>query len=252
VAIDLDGKTALVTGASRGIGRAVAEAYADAGADVCLVARDAGLLEEVAAVARKHGRRAVVIPADLTEAGAAEHVVAAAVGELGRIDIVVNNAGGTSFSTPFASMRDTGWRKTFDLNVDAAARICQAVAPHLFGQRSGSVVNMSSIAGLMATPGMAHYGAAKAAILALTRTLAVEWAPSGVRVNALAPGWVETDLTEFARADASIGERLIGRVPMGRWATPEEVAGPAVFLASDAASFITGQTLVVDGGLTIG
>jgi NAD(P)-dependent dehydrogenase (short-subunit alcohol dehydrogenase family) len=249
--IDLAGKRALVTGASRGIGRAIAEAYAEAGADVALLARSADALEEVATAVRKHGRRAVVLPTDVTDRDAVDGAVAAALHELGSIDIVVNNAGGSSFSSPLASTRESGWRQTLALNLDATFHVCQAVAPILLEQRSGSVVNVASIAGLVATPGLGHYGAAKAAVLALTRTLAVEWAKSGVRVNALAPGWVATDLTEFARADESIGDALIGRVPLGRWATPEEIAWPAVFLASDAASFITGQTLIVDGGLTI-
>ncbi len=130
--------------------------------------------------------------------------------------------------------------------------MCQAVGPHLVERKSGSVINVASVAGLRGTPFMAHYGAAKAAVLSLTSTLAMEWAWAGVRVNALLPGWVETDLTDFARADAGMEKMLIGDVPMQRWATPEEIAGPAVFLGSDASAFMTGQQLVIDGGLTAG
>ena len=118
-------------------------------------------------------------------------------------------------------------------------------------RRTGSVINVASVAGLAATPLMSHYGAAKAAVLSLTRSAAVEWAYAGVRVNALVPGWVETDLTDFARANEAIEQGLIARVPMQRWATVDEMAGPAVFLASDASSFMTGQTLIVDGGLSV-
>ena len=250
--IDLAGRHALVTGASRGIGRAVAEAYAAAGADVALLARDVARLEETRKAVEAHGRRAVVLVADVTDADAVRLAVETAIEQLGHLDIVVNNAGGNSFSAPFVDVRAAGWHKTLALNLDSTVSVCQAVGPHLLERRSGAVVNVASVAGLAAVPAMSHYGAAKAAVLSLTRTLAVEWAPAGVRVNALVPGWVATDLTEFARrGDESIGRRLLARVPMGRWATVEEMTGPAVFLASDAASFMTGQMLVVDGGLTV-
>lgn len=247
----LTGRRALVTGASRGIGAAIALAYAEAGADVALLARDAARLAEVADGVRRHGRAAVVLPCDVTDRDAVTQAVAAAADGLGGLDVVVNNAGGNSFSVPFTDLRPAGWEKTLRLNLDSVVHVCQAAAPHLLGHGSGAVVNVASVAGLAAMPSMAHYGAAKAALLSLTRTLAVEWAPSGVRVNALVPGWVATDLTAFARQREEVGQALLARVPMGRWATPAEVAGPAVFLASDAASFVTGHALVVDGGLSV-
>ena len=187
----------------------------------------------------------------MTEPDAVELAVSSAIEQLGHLDIVVNNAGGNSFSTPLVDMRFQGWEKTIRLNLDSTVHVCQAVGPHLLERRSGSVINVASVAGLAAVPFMSHYGAAKAAVLSLTRSLAVEWAYAGVRVNALVPGWVATDLTEFARGEPGIEKALLGRVPMQRWATPEEIAGPAVFLASDASSFMTGQELVVDGGLSV-
>jgi 2-deoxy-D-gluconate 3-dehydrogenase len=249
-AFDLTGRTALVTGASRGIGRAIAEAYAAAGADVALLARNGDLLAEVAAAVEAHGRKALVLVADVTDREAVERSVRAAIDGLGGLDVVVNNAGGNSFMSPLTSMRYSGWQKTQALNLDSTLHVMQAVGEHLTGRGRGSVINVASVAGLSAVPLMAHYGAAKAAVLSLTRSAAVEWAHAGVRVNALVPGWVSTDLTEFARANSGIEEGLLSRVPMQRWATVEEIAAPAVFLASDASGFMTGQTLIIDGGLS--
>jgi len=251
VSSELSGKSALVTGASRGIGRAIALAFAHAGADVALVARDEDALRGVAADIEALGRRAVVLPCDVTDREAVERSVAAAVDGLGRLDVVVNNAGGNSFSVPFAQMRLSGWEKTLRLNLDSVVHVTQAAAPHLLNRPGSSVINMASIAGISSVPLMAHYGAAKAAVISLTRTLAVEWAWAGVRVNALLPGWIETDLTDFLRDNAEAEKGTLSRVPMHRWGKPEEIALPAVFLASDAASFITGQVLVVDGGLSV-
>jgi NAD(P)-dependent dehydrogenase (short-subunit alcohol dehydrogenase family) len=248
---DLSGRCALVTGASRGIGRAIAIAYAEAGADVAVLARDGDRLADVAVAVEKAGARAVVLVADVTDRDAVDLAVTSAIERLGHLDIVVNNAGGNRFSMPFVDIRSDGWHKTLAVNLDATVHVCQAVGPHLLERGKGSVVNVASVAGLAAVPLMSHYGAAKAAVLSLTRSLAVEWAYAGVRVNALVPGWVATDLTEFARKDPEIGDSLMARVPMARWATVEEMTGPAVFLASDASSFMTGQELVVDGGLSV-
>ena len=248
---DLTGKTALVTGASRGIGRAIAVTYAEAGADVALLARDAEKLAEVAALVEKTGRRAVVVTADVTDRDAVQAAVGEAIEGLGHVDVVVNNAGGNSFMVPFVDLRFSGWEKIMRLNVDSIVHVTQAVGPHLLSRRSGSVINVSSVAGLSATPLMPHYGASKAAVLSLTKSLAAEWAWAGIRVNSLVPGWIETDLTEFARENPEAGHALLARVPMQRWGRPEEIAEPALFLASDASSFMTGQALVIDGGLTI-
>jgi NAD(P)-dependent dehydrogenase (short-subunit alcohol dehydrogenase family) len=148
-------------------------------------------------------------------------------------------------------MRFSGWQKTFTLNVESIFHTCQAAAPHLFASGNASVINVSSVASLAGTPFMAHYGAAKSAVTSMTKTLAIEWAYANVRVNALVPGWVETDLTEFLRASAETESGVLSRVPMQRWGRSSELAAPAVFLASDASAFMTGQQLVVDGGLSV-
>ena len=247
---DLTGKNALVTGSSRGIGRAIALAYADAGADVVLLARDAEKLAEVATEVTARGRRAHVAVCDVTDAEAIGAAVTAAVEALGPIDVLVNNAGGNSFSMPLAGMRFSGWEKTLRLNLDSTVHLCQAVLPSMLERRTGAIINVSSVAGLSGAPLMSHYGAAKAAVISLTQSLAVETAWAGVRVNALVPGWIETDLTGFLRTSDEAEQGTLSRVPMARWGTAQEIADPAVFLASDASSFMTGQVLVVDGGLS--
>ncbi|MET0740487.1 MAG: SDR family NAD(P)-dependent oxidoreductase [Candidatus Nanopelagicales bacterium] len=251
MSFDLTDRTALVTGASRGIGRAIALAYAAAGADVALLARDANRLAEVAAEVEGRGRNALVLTCDVTDDAALSTATDDAYEAFGRVDVLVNNAGGNNFMSPFTDLRMSGWDKVMRLNLDSTVRLSQIVGRRMVEARGGSVINVASVAGIGASPLMAHYGAAKAAVVSLTRTLAIEWAWAGVRVNALVPGWIETDLTDFARQHEEIGQGMIGRVPMQRWGRDEEIAGPAVFLASDAASFITGHTLVVDGGLTV-
>lgn len=247
----LTGKRALVTGASRGIGRAIALAYAAEGADVAVLARDGGKLADVASAIESLGRRAVALTCDVTDAEAISAAVSTAISELGGIDVVVNNAGGNSFSRPLADLRHSGWTKTFALNVDSTVHVLQAVLPGMLERGSGSVINVSSVAALRGAPGMSHYAAAKSAVVTLTETLAVEVAGAGVRANSLVPGWIETDLTEFLRSEPGSDDTLLDRVPMHRWGTVEEIAAPAVFLASDESSFMTGQCLVVDGGLSV-
>jgi NAD(P)-dependent dehydrogenase (short-subunit alcohol dehydrogenase family) len=249
MSFDLTGKKALVTGASRGIGRGIAVAYAAAGADVALLARNADLLAEVAEEIEGLGRHAVIATADVLDAESTRAATAEAIEALGGLDILVNNAGGNSFSIPVAQMRMSGWDKTLRLNLDSIVHITQESLPAL-GEGGGSIINISSVAGLRGAPTMAHYGAAKAALISLTQSLAVETAWTGVRVNALVPGWIETDLTDFLRASDEAERAALSRVPMQRWGRVEEIAEPAVFLASDAASFMTGQVLIVDGGLS--
>lgn len=248
-AFTLEGRKALVTGASRGIGRAIALAYAQAGADVALVSRSPEALAEVAKEVRAAGREAVVVPADLSDRDAAASAVRAAIDGLGYLDVVVNNAGGSNFMVEFKDLRLSGWDKIMRLNLDSAMAVCHAVAPHLLERGDGSVINIASIAALGA-PFLAPYAAAKAGLVALTRTLAIEWAQAGVRVNALCPGWTATDLNRNLWEDENASQAMMARVPMRRWGTAEEMAQPAVFLAGAASAYMTGQVLYVDGGAT--
>jgi NAD(P)-dependent dehydrogenase (short-subunit alcohol dehydrogenase family) len=244
----LDGRTALVTAASRGIGRQAALTMAAAGATVVLAARSAEDLAEVAAAARRAGAPdALVAVTDVLDEAAVEGAVARAVEGTGRLDVLVNVAGGQSFTAAVAETRSDGWDRTLALNLRSVFVGCRAALPNM--PPGGAIVNIASIAGLTASPGMGPYGAAKAGVIALTRTLAVEAAPLGVRVNCLAPGWVRTELTRLMWEDPQTSQALVAQVPLGRWAEVEELDGPLLLLASDAGSYITGATLVVDGGL---
>jgi 2-deoxy-D-gluconate 3-dehydrogenase len=248
---DLTGKSAFVTGASRGIGQSIAVALADAGADVALVARSADGLADTAEAISALGRKAFVIRADVTSQEEVAAAVTTAIDQLGQVDVVINNAGGSNFMVSFRDLRLAGWEKLIRLNLDSAVYVCHAFAGHLLDRGQGTVINVASVAGVAASPLLSPYGAAKAGLISLTKTLAAEWARDGVRVNALCPGWTATDLNRNLWQDPVAGPATVATVPMGRWAAPEEMAGPAVFLASDASSYMTGQVLIVDGGQTI-
>ena len=247
---DLTGRSALVTGASRGIGRAVAVGLAAAGADVVLSGRDLAALEQTRQDVEATGRRAVVLPADVTDPQACVRLVEDAVAALGHLDVLVNNAGGSSYMGAFTDLRFSGWEKTMRLNVDSIVHLSQAAGRHMVARGSGSVINVASTAGLKATPLLAAYGASKAAVISLTRTCASEWGASGVRVNALCPGWTRTDLNADLWGGADGGHAFVAGQALQRWADVQEMVGPVVFLASDASSYMTGQVLVVDGGQT--
>jgi NAD(P)-dependent dehydrogenase (short-subunit alcohol dehydrogenase family) len=249
---DLTGKVALVTGGSRGIGRAVAIALAGAGAQVVINGRDPATLDAVREEIESAGGSAIVLPADVTDRDAVRAMVGAALETIGSLDIVVNNAGGTAFMLPLVDLRFEGWAKVMRLNADSVVHVCQAVAPHLLERGSGSVINVASVGALGGTPALSPYGAAKAAVLSLTRSLAMEWGPAGVRVNALCPGWTATDLNRNLWEDEETSRAMTATIPMRRWGRADEMAGAAVFLASDASSYLTGQAIVVDGGLTAG
>ena len=251
-AFDLTGKKAFVTGASRGIGRIIAVALAAAGADVAIAARSQDGLAETAREVTDLGRKAFVFPLDVTRQDDVTAAVHEAIRLLGQLDIVVNNAGGMNFMVPFLDMRISGWEKIMRLNLDSTVYVCQAAGAHMRERGRGSVINVASVAGMSGAPGLSPYGASKAAVISVTKTLAVEWAASGTRVNGIAPGYFRTELTADLFADPDRAAWVLDRVPMGRLGDPADLAGAVVFLLSPASGYITGQLLPVDGGWLAG
>ncbi|HEY3066674.1 MAG TPA: 3-oxoacyl-ACP reductase family protein [Methylomirabilota bacterium] len=243
----LRGKVAVVTGASRGLGRAIALAYAAEGADVVVAARSRPDLEETARQAATRGVRTLVVPTDVRRYDEVDALMQEAVARLGRLDVVVNNSG-VATVTPFAETTPEEWQSILDVNLTGVFHGCRAAASHLIAQRSGKIVNIASVMGVVGLPGYALYAASKGGVIALTRTLGVEWARHGVQVNAIAPGWFATDMTHDAFANPRINERLTRDIPTRRIGRPEEIGPLAVYLASAASDFMTGQTLLLDGG----
>ena len=244
---DLSGKRALVTGGGTGLGRAMAHALAEAGADVALAARRKEKLEEAAEEIRALGRTSHAVACDLTEPDSVQEAAREAEDALGGVDILVNNSGvsGEGWAADLPLER---WDQVLETNLRGAFLMCQAVAPGMIERGGGAIVNVSSVAGFIGVKMLSAYSASKGGLIQLTKTLALEWAKTGVRVNALAPGYFLTDInSRFFASEA--GERMIrAHIPMGRTGRPEELKGAILFLASDASSFMTGSTLVIDGG----
>jgi 3-oxoacyl-[acyl-carrier protein] reductase len=242
----LSGKVALVTGASRGIGRATALALADAGAAVAVgFGANGNAADEVAAIIRESGGRATTLGADLADAAAAAGLVERTVAELGSIDIVVNNAGITRDNLA-VRISDSDWDEVLAVDLSAAFRICRAALRPMLRNREGRIINIASVAGVVGNPGQANYSAAKAGLIGLTKALCREVGSRGITVNAVAPGFIDTDMT---RALGDVLDSAIGAVPLRRLGSAEEVAAAVRFLALPEAAYITGHVLHVDGGL---
>jgi 2-deoxy-D-gluconate 3-dehydrogenase len=245
----LAGKRTLVTGASRGIGRAIALAYARAGADVAVIARSGAELDVLAAEIRDLGCSAIALRCDVTQPQDVVAAVERALDELGQLDVLVNNAGGPIFNAPFLEIRPDGFSRVVELNLLSVVHFCQAVGAHMVERRAGSVINVDSIGASHAAPLVTPYCAAKAAVVNLTEALAQEWGSAGVRVNALSPGLIRTEINRALFEHPEIGKAMAGVVPLGRWGEPSDVIGAAVWLASDASAYVTGAHIPVDGGI---
>lgn len=248
MAARLADKVAVVTGASRGIGRATALALAAEGASVVVnYARSSAAADEVVAAITENGGSAIALQADVADADQVDALIKATMDKWGRVDVLVNNAGITR-DTLLLRMKPEDWQVVIDLNLTGVFLCTRAVSKIMLKQRSGRIINIASVAGLMGNPGQANYSAAKAGVIGLTKTVAKEMAARGVTVNAVAPGFIKTDMTE----DLPNTEEILKYIPLGRYGEAEEVAGLIRFLAADpAAAYITGQVLTIDGGMVM-
>ncbi|HTS89651.1 MAG TPA: 3-oxoacyl-[acyl-carrier-protein] reductase [Gemmatimonadales bacterium] len=243
--IDLSGRGAFVTGATRGIGRAVAAALLEAGARVAIVGREAARAE---AAARELGAGAVGIGCDVTDGAQVEAAIARAEQEAGPVDILVNNAGITRDNL-LLRMSEREWDEVLAANLKGAFHTTKAVLKGMMKRKGGRIINIASVVGLAGNKGQANYAASKAGLIAFTKSVAKEYGSRGLLVNAVAPGFIETDMTSALPEEARAA--MLGSIALGRFGRPEDVAGAVLFLASDFARYITGQVLVVDGGLAI-
>jgi NAD(P)-dependent dehydrogenase (short-subunit alcohol dehydrogenase family) len=244
----LTGKVAIVTGASRGIGEAIAKGFAKAGADLVLVSRNKEALEKVAKEIRDLGRKAFSIGADIGVAEEIQRTVDTALERFPRIDILVNNAGISPVLKRAEELALNEWENILRVNLTGTFLFCQAVGKVMIQQGGGKIINMVSVGAIVGFPRQVGYCATKGGILQLTKVFALDWARFNIQVNAIGPSYLETELTKGMRESKVISENLLRRTPMGRFGKPEEVVGAAIYFASDASSYVTGQTLFVDGG----
>ncbi|MBK8902212.1 MAG: glucose 1-dehydrogenase [Anaerolineaceae bacterium] len=249
---DLTGKVALITGASRGIGQAIAEAYAAAGAKVVLASRRQESLDEVADIIRRSGGEALPIAAHTGDDEAVNELVAKAIEAYGGIDIAVNNAATNPHFGPVMTADESHWDKILDVNVKGYFRVAKGCVPVMKARGGGKIINIASIAGLTPQPGMGVYCVSKAAVLMLTQVLAAELAADNIQVNAIAPGFIKTKFSAAIWGNPQINKAVMKQIPQGRMAEPEELTGMALYLASAASSFTTGATMLIDGGQFIG
>jgi NAD(P)-dependent dehydrogenase (short-subunit alcohol dehydrogenase family) len=245
--LDLLNRTAVVVGATSGIGRAIALGLAEAGADVVPTGRRAKLVDQAARDIEARGRKSLSITSDVTDTDSIQALADATIAKFGKVDILVN-AAGRSVRRPTLEVSDAEWEEILDTNLTGMLRACRAFGRHMIQRRYGRIINIGSLTSVVALQEVAAYGASKAGVAALTRSLAVEWAPHGVCVNAILPGVFRTALNEGLLDGTERGRELLMRTPMRRFGQPEELAGAAVFLASEAAGFVTGHLLAVDGG----
>jgi NAD(P)-dependent dehydrogenase (short-subunit alcohol dehydrogenase family) len=244
---DLKGKVAIVTGGGRGIGQAIALGLAGAGAKVVVCSRTRKEIEDAAGEISRRGGEALPLTVDLTANDQLENLVNTAVKEFGRIDILVNNAA-RSFLRSLLDLREDGWDKVFNTNVKAVWLLSRLVAKKMMEQKSGRIINITTVGAEKAELGMAAYGCSKAALKMLTRCMAREWAQYGINVNAVGPGLTRTDFSKPIWSNPEVAKHVALAIPKGRLAEPEEIVGAVLFLASEASGFITGQSIYVDGG----
>ena len=245
--LDLSGRTAVVVGGTTGIGRALTLGLAQAGADVVPTSRRKDVVDEAAALVEAEGRRTLRVMTDVADEASIAYLLAAAIEAFGKVDILVNCAGRTK-RTPTLDLSDEEWNGILETNLTGTLRTCRVFGRHMIERRYGRIVNIASLTSFVSMMEVAAYSASKAAVASLTKSLAVEWSRHGVMVNAIAPGVFRTALNQTLLDTTPRGQELLMRTPMGRFGKVEELAGAAVFLASDAASFVTGHMLVVDGG----
>jgi 3-oxoacyl-[acyl-carrier protein] reductase len=246
----LEGKIALVTGGGRSIGRAIALGFGREGADVAVnYERHGQAAEEVAAAIREMGRQAFAVQADVSDAAQVQAMVEQTLATFGRIDILMNNAGAV-IRKPFLEIEEETWDRIIDVNLKGVFLVSQVVARHMARQGGGCIINTSSISAKIAYDDLSHYQAAKAGVYMLTRGMAYELAKHNIRVNAIEPGLIETDLNRARLADPDLRARRVGKIPLGRPGQPDDLAGAAIYLASDESAFTTGAAIRIDGGQT--